>query len=576
MNKHVTKKETINNNFENCTPISIDLEKDNTKMIPFLSVKNVLDIFTNSFIDYGNHLYLKYIQENGNSQYEDLMEKSYLRNVRFLIKPNWSDMNKNYEYPDHSRLDGLNQLFYMISEEKKNSWIFQPVCVFEEDSELNDETIFEAFNALLDGVYHEEFMKNNDKIYHYFIYYMDMLKHILNKNSKYYIQNIYQIGSLLQIKDGISSLNQPYTNLESCIATKNFIMGINSLTIMKNSNISRAIAYMGLDNNDIKIYIKCILTPFFGIFYALCHLNKEDYIYEIDDKVYNNMCVTNPLQSWIEEKDENFDEEAYRKERENIMKLHRAKRLLEEESRKREFDNIKINYVNTPAPLLNKRFVEKLEQEKSNPTNPTNSLNSRASSFASETNSIKNSPTSSISSQHINPLTNVAHDFVFEHDKIPKSMKRNEKSDVNGRDEGFLLFYYGTASDTVYERCAFYTPNGNCSIKEACIELPRLLVEKERFLRTSKNTVFKKSLEDLFQTDIKKRSFYYTNIRRAVISFCNEISATSRNDNTARMEIIQAYYGQRREGETERMYINSFMFDVFRPFVNFYTFVRNK
>lgn len=585
--KVVTPVETGNNNVENRaihTPISNTLEKDNRKMIPFASVKKVLDMFTNSFVEYGTHLYSKYIQENDDGEYEGVMKNSYLRNVRFVLNPTWADMSYDHDYPDYRTPDGVNSLFYMISEENKNSWLFQSVETFENEDQLSDELIMEAFNALLDGVYHTEFMANNDRAYYYFTYYMDVLNCTLDRKSKKYTQNIYHIGSLLQIKDGISSLYQEYTNLEACVATKNLITAIHSLTIMKRkNNISGAMASMGLDNTDIKTYIKCVLTPFFGVFYALCRLNMEVYINEIDSNVYNHMCVTHPHESWIDEEDTDFDEEEYRREREEAMKLQRAKRALEEESRQRVMDSTPVyDLPRGPAPILNKRFAQKLEEEKSaaaaskSELNTTASVNSRASAFVTETASVKSSPLSSVSSQHINPLTYVAPDFVFEHDKVPRSMRRNDKKDVNGRDEGFLLFFSGTESDTVFERNAFSTSNGKCSIRDACRELPRLLVEKERMLRTSRNMVFGRTLEDLFQTDVKKRSLYYTNLRRAVISFCNEISATTRFDNAARMEIIQRYYGQKRESETERMYMNSFMFDVFRPFVNFYTYVKDK
>ncbi len=557
------------------TPVTNTIEKGSRKMISFTRVKNVLDIFTNSFIEYGRHLSIKYINENDDGQYERLMKNSYLRNVRFLLNPSWSDMNDDHDYPDYRTLDGVNSLFYMISEEKKNSWLFQPVSTFKDDSQLNDVTIFEAFEALINGVYHTEFMEANDESYMYFNYYFDMLKSVLNKKDNKYTQNIYHIGSLLQINDGVSSLNHQYTNLEACVATKNLVMAIHSLTTMKQNNIIKAIASMGLDESDIKEYVNCVLTPFFGVFYALRYLDMEDYINEIDINIYNHYCDTIPHESWIDE-DEDFDEEAYRKDREETMKLQRAKRALEEEERQRIRDSIPVNFVSGQPEILNKRFVQKLAEEKvTNIASPTASVNSRASAFVTETASVKSSPTSSVSS-HMNPLTYIPSDFVFEHDKIPKSMKRNDKKDVNGRDEGFLLFFAGTANDTVFERSAFSTSNGRCSIKEACRELPRLLVEKERLLRTSRNMIFGKTLEELYQSDIRNRTLYYTNIRRAIISFCNEISATSRNDNAARMEIIQRYYGVRRNGETERMYMNSFMFDVFRAFVNFYTFAKDR
>lgn len=582
-NNTVNDTTTENRNIN--TPISNIIERDNRKMISFKSVKQVLDSFTSSFVEYGRHLYSKYNQENDNSSYERLMKKSYLRNVRFILNPTWVDMNDmdDFEYPNYKNMDDMNSLFYMISEENRNSWLFQGVVTFDEKDQFSDELLMEAFQALISGVYHEEFMANNYRSYYYFTYYLDMLKHILDKNNINYTENIYHIGSLLQINDGISSLYQPYTNVEACVATRNLVMMIHSLTTMKRNNISGAMASFGFDDNDIKTYINYILTPFFGVIYALRRLDMENDLITIESDIYNTRCVTIPHSSWKDEND--FDEEEYRREREEAMKLHRAKRALEEEARKRVIDSISVyDLPRGPALVLNKRFAQKIDEERAaaaasskSELNTTISVNSRASAFVTETTSVKSSPTSSVSSSiNTNHITYVSPDFVFEHDKVPKSMRRNDKKDVNGRDEGFLLFFSGTDSDTVFERNAFSTPNGRCSIRDACRELPRLLVEKERLLRTSRNLVFGKSLEELFQTDVKKRSLYYTNLRRAVISFCNEISATTRFDNAGRMEIIQRYYGERRQGETERMYINSFMFDVFRPFVNFYTYVKDK
>lgn len=585
-NKIIDYVNTENNTVENRaihTPFSNTSEKEHRKMVSFASVKKVLDMFTKSFVQYGQHLYSNYIEKNVGDKYEGLMKKSYLRNVRFVINPTWADYNNEDEYPDYRTPDGIHSLFYMISEENKNTWIFEHVETFEKEDELSDELIMEAFNALLDGVYHEEFMANNDRVYSYFTFYLNVLKCTLNKKGNNYTQTIYHIGSLLQINDGISSLYQEYTNLEGCVATKNLIMAIHSLTIMNRNNISKALAFTGI---DIKTYVKCILTPFFGVFYALQYLDMEDYINEIDSNVYNQMCVSKPHESWIDE-DSDSDEEEYRREIEKSIKLQRAKRALEEESRQRVINSTPVyDLPRGPAPILNKKFAQKLEKEKASAAsaasestsefNTTASVNSRASAFITETAKVKSSPVSSVSSQHTNPLTYVAHDFVFEHDKVPRSIRRNDKKDVNGRDEGFLLFFSGSDNDTVYERCAFSTPSGKCSIRDACRELPRLLVEKERLLRSSRNMVFGRTLEDLFQTDVNKRSLYYTNLRRGIISFCNEIAATTKFDNAGRMEIIQKYYGIRREGETERMYINSFMFDVFRTFVNFYTYAKDK
>lgn len=570
------------------TPITTSLQKDNRKMISYTKVKEILDMFTDSFVEYGKHLCSKYIQEKKESQYEKLMEKSYLRNVRFILNPSWVDMNDmdNFDYPNYVTKDGINSLFYMISEENKNIWNFQSVNTFENEDQLSDDLIIEAFNALLNNVYHEEFMRNNDKNYHYFIYYLDVLKCGLDKKSKDYTQTIYHIGSLIQIKDGISSLYQEYTNLEACIVTKNLVMAIHSLTTMKRNNISETMASIDFEDSDIKMYIKCILTPFFGLFYALRHLDMEDYIDEIDSNVYNKQCITKPHSSWIDE-DSDFDEEAYRKEIEKSVKLQRARRALEEESRQCVIEYTHVYDIpRGPAPILNKRFVEQIEQSKSDAIaaatvsvkySPTASVNSRASAFVTENSSIINSPTSTVISDNTNKPTYVPHDYVFEENKIPKSIRRNEKNETNGRDTGFLIFHAGSIPDYVYERAAITTHSGKfkCSIKDVCSELPRLLVEKEKFLRKSRDNVFGKSLEELFTNDVKQRKLYYTNLRRAIISFCNEIASTHRLDNTRRMSIVEKYYGPRRYGETEKMYIDSFMTDVFRPFINFYNYAKS-
>jgi hypothetical protein len=583
--------EKINN--EDCsisTPITASIQKDNRKIISYTKVKEILDMFTNSFVDYGNYLCNKYVQENNDSQYERLMKKSYLRNVRFILNPTWVDMNHDYEYPDYRTIDGMNSLFYMISEEKKNSWLFQTVETFEKNDQLSDEMIMEAFKALLDGLYHEEFMANNDRAYSYFTYYMNVLKYVFDKKNKDYTQNIYHIGSLLQIKDEISSLYQEYTNVEACIATKNLVMAIHSLTAMKQNNIFEAISSIGLDTTDIKMYVNFILTPFFGTFYALRHLDMEDYLNEIDSNIYNHMCLIKPHPSWIDE-DDDVDQEEYRREREEAMNLQRAKRALEEEARKRVIDSIPVyDLPRAPAQILNKRFAQKLEEEKAAAAaaaaaaatasvkySPTASVNSRASAFVTENSSVLNSPTSTVVSDNTNKPTYVPYDFVFEENKIPKSIRRNEKNETNGRDTGFLIFHAGSTPDHVYERAAIATHGGRfkCAIKDVCNELPRLLVEKEKFLRKSRDKVFGRSLEELFTNDVKQRKLYYTNLRRAIISFCNEIAATHRLDNDGRMAIVEKYYGPRKSDETEKMYIDSFMADVFRPFINFYNYAKS-
>ncbi len=581
----ISIEKITNNDFEDrtiSTPITASLQKDNRKMISFMSVKQVLDMITNSFVEYGKHLYSKYNQENDTVQYEKLMEKSYLRNVRFILNPTWVDMNQmdSFSYPDYRNIDDMNSLFYMISEEKRNSWLFQSVQTFED--ELSDEIVMEAFNALLNGLYHDEFMTNQDRNYYYFTYYMDMLKCILDKNSKNYTENIFHIGSLLQINNGVSSLYQPYTNVENCVATKNLVMAIHSLTTMKRTNISRAMSSIGLDDSDIKMYINFVLTPFLGVFYALRRLDMENDLLLIESNIYNKQCVSKPHSSWIDEDD--FDEEAYRKEREEVMKLHRAKLALEEEQRKRVIDNIPVYDIpRGPPPVLQKKFAQKIDEERAAAAaaasvkfSPTASVNSRASAFVTENASVINSPTSTVVSDNTNKHTYVPHDFVFEENKIPKSIRRNEKNETVGRDTGFLIFHAGSASDHVYERAAIATHGGRfkCAIKDLCSELPRLLVEKEKFLRKSRDKVFGKSFEELFTNDVKQRKLYYTNLRRAIISFCNEIAATHRLDNDGRMAIVEKYYGPLKSGETEKMYIDSFMTDVFRPFINFYNYAK--
>ncbi len=581
----VISDEKIMNNKEDrtiSTPISIQLLKENSKMDSYTKVKQFLDNFTSSFVEYGRYLYFKYKEENNDFQYTKIMKKSYLRNVRFILNPTWSDMNHDYEYPNYQTLEGLNEIFYMIDEEKKNSWVFQGVESITNDSN----TTFDAFESLLNGTYHDEFMVNNDRNYHYFKYYLDILKNIFNKKNNDYTKDIYHIGSLLQISDGKTSLYQPYTNVESCIATKNMIMMIHSLRMLKQKNILKALDSIGFEYSDINLYMEYIVMPFFGVLYAYRHLEMNDELLEIDSDIYNYQCITNPQSTWLDI-DPDFDEDEYRKEREEAMKLHRAKLALKEEERLREISKVDfydLPLPQGPAPILNKRFAEKLAEEKAAAaastvkSSPTASLNSRASAFISETDTNKNnSPTTStVVSDSTNKHTYVPHDFVFEENKIPKSMKRNERNETSGRDTGFLIFHAGTLSDHVYERAAIATHGGKhkCSIKDVCAELPRLLVEKEKFLRKSRDKVFGKSLEELFRSDVQNRKLYYTNLRRAIISFCNEIAATTRFDNNGRMAILEKYYGVRKSTETEKMYVDSFMYDVFRPFINFYNYVK--
>ncbi len=566
------------------TPITSAIQESHSKMISFNTTKSVLDLITNSFTEYGKHLYSKYISDNeddGNG-YMRLMGNSYLRNVRFVLNPTWVDMNHDYEYPDWRTTDGLDELFYMISEENKNSWLFQLVKTFGDDFHLSDETILEAIEALMDGVYNDEFLANNDRNYRDFMYYFDILKSYCNvvRRDNKYTENIYHFGSLLQINDNISSLYQEYTNVEACVATKNFVMAFNSLNALKRNNLSTAIA-LACCESDIKMYLNMILIPFLGVSYALRHLYMEDNLIDIDNntQLLSKLCVTKPQESWIDV-DPDFDEEEYRKKRIADMEFQRAKRALEEEERRRIINETPIIVHNERPPILNIRFAQKLEEYKRNEektavkSSPTSSVNSRASAFITEKSSTNDSPSNSVSSHNTNSRTYVSHDFVFERSDIPKSMRRGEKTGVNGRNTGFFIFYSGRNNDTVYERKAIVTSNGNCSMKEVCEELPRLLVEKERALRGSRNMIFGKTIEELYQTDLRKKTYYYTNARRAVISFCNEIAATSRNDNEARMRIIELYYGPRREGETELMYMNSFMYDIFRSFVNFYTYAK--
>ncbi len=572
----INVEETTNYDLENrsiSTPISTQLNKDNCKMISYAKVKYVLDMFTNSFVEYGKHLYSKYNQENDNQEYEKLMKKSYLRNVRFLLNPTWIDMNHEYDYPNYQTFDELNNLFYMIPEEKQDSWVFQGVQTFNSDSQLNDTHIYDAFEALINGVYHTEFMTNNDRSYYYFTYYFDMLKYILDKKNNDYTQNLYHIGSLLQINDGQSSLYQPYSNLEACITTKNMVMMINSLTILKRKNILNALDSIGLEDTDIRLFINQLLTPFFGILYAFRRLDIENDILEIDRNVYTYQCVSKPHSSWIDE-DEDFDYEAYRKEKEEAIRLQKAKRALEEEARRAELDSIPI--VTTNAPLIqNKRFVQEQLEEERVKNSPTASINSRASAFI-DGNSTVHSPTTTNVSDKTNKYTYVPPDFVFEENKIPKSLKRSENNETVGRDTGFLIFHSGTASDHVYERRAISTHSGKykCSVKDVCTELPRLLVEKEKVLRKSRDKAFGRSFEELFNFDVKNRKLYYTNLRRAMISFCNEIAATHRHDNQGRMAILEKYYGPRKDDETEKMYIDAFMSDVFKSFINFYNYAK--
>ncbi len=573
--KVVTSKVTINTeNLENNrtlnTPISSAIEKEDREMVSFTKVKKFLDQFIGSIRQYTSYLYYKYKYDFNEQleqpQFENLIKNSYLRNVLFILNPSWNNLNDDYEYPSYKTIDGIHELFYMISEEKKKSWVFQGVQSFEED-ENTSQFIEEAFEALINNIYHEDFIANNDINYRYFTFYFEFINKSLNKRNMKYSRNIFDIGSLLQIKDEQSSLYYEYTNLEACVATKNMVMSMNSLTILSQKNISKAIKYMDIDN--IGLYMNYVLIPFFSAFSALYRLEWEDELIILDSVSYDNYCDTRPHPSW-RDVDTDFDEEKYKKERMEAFELQRAKRALEEEARKRIIDETPFTFVpSTPPPILNKRFAEKVEEEK---RMKASSILSSTVSDSSEKSSVMNSTTQSVISHNTNSRTYVPSNFVFEHDKIPKSMKRGEKTEINGKNEGFYIFYAGREANTVFERKALVTPNGNCSMKEVCEQLPQLLVDRERNLRHSKHRIFGKSIQELFENDVKNRTLFYTNVRRTVISFCNEMSATERNDNEARMRIIELYYGPRREGETELMYMNSFMFDIFRAFVNFYTF----
>ncbi len=540
----------------------ITLNDENHKVPSFNEVKSLLDNITNAFTAYGGYLFNIYNQEIESKEYKTLMKESYLRNVRYVLNPTWNDQHNNISYPTYQTNDGLNDLFYMIKEDEKNKWLFQHIQIFED----SDQNQLYAFEALLNGTYHTQFMENHDNNYYRFTYYYDVLMSIFDKETDEYTKMIYHIGSLLHI-DGNPSICKDYQPLEASIATKNMIMAIHSFKLLKEKKILNIFEYINID--DVNIYISVFLTPFLAACYAMRHLDMEDELIDIDRDVINKICISNPCETWIEE----FNEEAhqeYVKKSEEKHKLRLALQALKEEERKRSEESLPspIIYQQKAPEVLNKRFAELVDNERA----------AAAATVPIEVKStpqkVKNSPSSSVSS-HYTSKFHIPIDFVFEDGHIPKSMRRHDKSEINGRADGFLLFHAGTAIDTTYERHAIPTYNGKCCIKELCKELPNLLIQKERVLRNSRDKIFGKEIQELYQTDITKKTFYYTNLRRALISFCNEMSATSRFDNDTRMSIIEKYYGPRREEENEKMYLSSFMYDVFRPFVNFYTYTKN-
>ncbi len=547
----------INTSVTNTIPLVKEKEE-----ITYEKVKVFVDNITNSFIEYGVHLYKSYQKETQNEDFTTKIKNSYLRNVRFLVNPNWNDLNtkSNVEYPDHQSFDGIRDIFYALTPEKKDKWIFQHVSFSESIS-------VELFEAFIYGKYHDEFMKNNDINYQKFIYYYDILMNIDNPNKNI----IYHIGSLLHI-DGLSSVFQEYEPLEASIVTKNMVTAIYSFHLLKGKKINILLNKL---NIDIHEYINVFLIPFLSASYAMIYLNMEDLLIEINHDIINYPPIINPHDSWIEEEDDEETFKEYLKQKEKDAKLRDAMNALKEEEHNRIKEEMPIVYYEGKTPeILNKRFVQIIENERANALNevkssPTHLINNVK---------VKNSPTSSIASSqythNTNKITYISPDFIFENEKVPKSIRRRDGNSSNGRTDGFLLFHAGSELDCTFERYAIPTHNGKCSIKELCKNLPLLLVEKERFLRKSRDKIFGKSLEELYNADIANKTFYYTNLRRAIISLCNEMNATGRYENDLRMNILQKYYGIRREDESEKMYVSSFMYDVFRAFIHFYTYAK--
>ncbi len=71
---------------------------------------------------------------------------------------------------------------------------------------------------------------------------------------------------------------------------------------------------------------------------------------------------------------------------------------------------------------------------------------------------------------------------------------------------------------------------------------------------------------------VEMGNYYKNQLYNTIISFCKEISSTSLNDNEMRFNIVEKYYGKKRDDESIEQYLHNFREDVFNPISTYYCF----
>ncbi len=472
--------------------------------------------FVDAFMNYSNELRTVY-KRRDESEHISMMKESWIVNLKSILAPTWADVDLDF-HPSLRKKSDIESFFYLRSSDTP---VFD---AFKESVNVSEE----YFTALFSNTYESNFssLDSNDVRREYqnrVIYYLELWKNFFKRSSfddPSLRHKLYHMGALL------SSLHIKKDILEKCALSYTIISWNRSFELFYKMKYREAYAYAHVSNLDE--YMRCVMIPMVGMVHAYSKLSYDDELFEFNDFDTWICAKSIPREEWKGACEKEYQEYMITLQK----KMARQKEEQERQARIQALEDAKLDEMirrQSPrsAQVQNHRFIELLKAEEK-------------------------------------PIV-----YKDESD-IPKILRRRE-TNPSKEGETLLIFHHGSDERMVYTKRILKTKMNDEMI---CYSVHKLVCELPNLLRNPRNKAnFMRSKNIFFTRKVKDMGIFYANqLYETLISFCEEVASTPLEDNELRLQIVQNYYGKKRDTESVENYLFNFRFDVFNSIAMYYCY----
>ncbi len=522
--KRTVKKTKSHKKMEATTIHSIPSEEQVTPLT-LDSMSDFITKITTAYIDHAISLQNLYSRKNYDEYLDEEAKHSWIVNLKSILVPTWADVDlSNHPFVDSK--DDITEFFYHLSEDERSHFPFD-ITAFSEPSIRE-----EHFTALFENQFNEEIDQLDSS--HPVKFGLSRLHSYLEKMATFFSykrnrdeeilfrEKLYHIGTLLCLNDKMPR----YTTLEKCKYSFHLLRMIASLKLFLQMKYQEA--YDCVDLTNLTDYLNHVFIPILGLIRAYTYLENGDLLFNMDKSDMWVTTTSTPKPEWCELSEEEVEEIHKRQKLDNALLKERQRRVVQEDRRRHTTEEIRTP-PKMAAPVVNPRFLQ-IEKE-------------RAAEAAAAI-------------------------AAYKPKKVSKMLRRWEKNESKPGES--ILFY---ENDSYTKNVLSTTLNGKVkrfSLQKLVKELPDLLRNKRNkaHFMQSTNVFFGRKVIDMIDAE---RGYAYPNsLYNAIISFCEEIASTPVDADELRMNIIQNYYGNKKDDEPLKQYIYNMRLDMFDSIIEYF------